>query len=518
MEYKISIIVPVYNAEKTLRRCVESIVCGTEKQLEVILVDDCSNDKSWDLCLELQEEFDNVRCIQNKQNKGVSYTRNQGISVSQSKWIAFVDSDDWVSQNYVSQLLSNCETFQDSLVICGFYYINKFTQIKKKYQFEINKPYIEFQGDKLFDLLDKTMLQSIWNKIFKREIINKGKVEFDETQSMGEDFRFVLDYMMAAGLQKCTVINESLYYYIRANNTSLMSNFGWNDIKYSIESLELLSNICGKNNTLVKQKLEIQIDNLKHNTIYHIVRNKNHTKKDKLNKTIEIVGKEQAAVYYRQQKISFYKENLILFISYINKLKNKVNSYLNKARQNRLIKNQKKLLINKDLTILSQNCIGGVFYHDMGLKFLSPTINLFFKEPDFIKFVNNLEYYINHDINIKWIEEYPIGTIDDINIYFMHYNNCKEAKEAWNRRKQRINYDNILILGTDRNGFTKDIYLEWKKIKYNKILFTVNKEFVSNTSVYFPEYSENNFVPDLIPKREFYKGNKLVQIINGIKE
>ena len=71
----------------------------------------------------------------------------------------------------------------------------------------------------------------------------------------------------------------------------------------------------------------------------------------------------------------------------------------------------KKQLKTHDFTVISQNCIGGVFYHDMGLKFLSPTIDLYIPEPDFIKFISNLEYYINTDLEISDGENYPIGLL-----------------------------------------------------------------------------------------------------------
>ena len=94
MACKASVIVPVYNAEKTLRRCVESIVLGQERNIEVILVEDCSKDHSWELCLELAQEFPNVTAVQNERNSGVSFTRNRGLELAQGDYILFVDSDD----------------------------------------------------------------------------------------------------------------------------------------------------------------------------------------------------------------------------------------------------------------------------------------------------------------------------------------------------------------------------------------------------------------------------------------
>ena len=94
---KISVIIPVYKAAGTLRRCVESIIFGEEQDLEVILIEDCSPDSSWDVCRQLAQEYSHVRCLQNDQNRGVSYTRNRGMDAATGQYILFVDSDDWVS-------------------------------------------------------------------------------------------------------------------------------------------------------------------------------------------------------------------------------------------------------------------------------------------------------------------------------------------------------------------------------------------------------------------------------------
>lgn len=195
------------------------------------------------------------------------------------------------------------------------------------------------------------------------------------------------------------------------------------------------------------------------------------------------------------------------------KISSRIKREIQAFKNNRLIKIQRAKLSCKDVTIISQNCIGGVFYHDMGIKFLSPTINLFFSCDDFVKFVLNLEYYLGLDLEITMGNEYPIGHLNDITAYFMHYNTCTEAKEAWERRKERINWNKIIVLSTDMEDFTDDVYEQWKRITYPKVLFTaVNRK--GEGVVFYPEYEKYKKVPDLIPKREFYKNGILIDYIN----
>ena len=136
--------------------------------------------------------------------------------------------------------------------------------------------------------------------------------------------------------------------------------------------------------------------------------------------------------------------------------------------------NKKKHLKNKDFTIISSNCIGGIIYHDLGLPFLTPTVNLSFDMNDFVKFVSNLKYYIDKDlIKLDTNKEYPIGVIEDIKINFIHYKTFEEAKTKWDERKQRINYDNLFIIGTDKDNCTYETLKAFENLPYeNKIIFT----------------------------------------------
>lgn len=101
---KISIVVAVYNAEKTLKKCVDSLLNQTYNNIEIILVNDCSKDNSLDICNEYSKVNDNVKVISNERNSGVSNTRNNGIDNSTGEYICFVDSDDYVESNYIEVL------------------------------------------------------------------------------------------------------------------------------------------------------------------------------------------------------------------------------------------------------------------------------------------------------------------------------------------------------------------------------------------------------------------------------
>ena len=156
-------------------------------------------------------------------------------------------------------------------------------------------------------------------------------------------------------------------------------------------------------------------------------------------------------------------------------MKGKIAPRMSRLQTKKARKKFKKLEGTADFSIISQNCIGGVMYHDLGLKFLSPTINAYMSALDFIKFCENLEYYcsINAE-DILFVEErqYPVGFLGDIKIYFVHYKTKDEVIQKWNDRRQRINFKKIRIVMTDRDGLDEGLLRRFLKLPYKKILFS----------------------------------------------
>lgn len=126
---------------------------------------------------------------------------------------------------------------------------------------------------------------------------------------------------------------------------------------------------------------------------------------------------------------------------------------------------QRKRLKNQNFTILCSNCIGGIIYNRLGTQFRSPTINLWLLQTDFIKFLLDLKGYLAEElvfVDSKY--DYPVAQLRDIKIYFAHYLTQEEAALAWERRKERINFDNLYIMMYDRDGVTREDLLKLKDI------------------------------------------------------
>lgn len=192
-------------------------------------------------------------------------------------------------------------------------------------------------------------------------------------------------------------------------------------------------------------------------------------------------------------------------------------------------KNRNKKLKNKNVTIISNNCFGGITYEYLNLPFNSPTIGLYFFAPEYIKFINNIKYYTslpleqlkysNSKYN-KYLNKYEqenvvLGKLDDVEIVFLHYKSFEEAKTKWEKRCKRINFDKIIYKFNDQNLCTKKELDDFNDFKgKNKICFT-SKKYDYNGFIWMKKYKKN----ECVKEDAFYYHHYLdiVKYINQIK-
>ena len=148
---------------------------------------------------------------------------------------------------------------------------------------------------------------------------------------------------------------------------------------------------------------------------------------------------------------------------------------------NKFVLKMQKKLKNMEVCIISNNCIGGVLYHDLGLKFNSPTINTLIYGQEFIDFVENIKEFLNCELMYdKSSKEYPIGILSlpnekIVHVHFLHNNNFEEAKLNWDRRKIRVDFDNLFIIYEHFNKYDDSILDKLDKLDLQKVIFTHKK-------------------------------------------
>ena len=205
----ISIIIPVYNVEKYLCRCIDSVINQTYKNLEIILIDDGSTDNSGKICDEYVLKDNRIKVI-HKQNGGVSSARNTGLDVAKGEYIGFVDSDDYIERD-MYEILYNLIVNNNVKISC----CNKFIFSKDKNKFIESKSFPNKAGVLSFEeiLNDSKHDFYIWNKLFNRKLI--GNIHFNEQITLGEDLVFIYQLLQKAG--NAFFYEKAKYYYY--NNT-----------------------------------------------------------------------------------------------------------------------------------------------------------------------------------------------------------------------------------------------------------------------------------------------------------
>lgn len=203
----ISIIVPVYKSEQTLRSCVESLQKQTGVEIEIILVDDGSPDKCPQICDRLAEEDPRVRVV-HKKNGGVSSARNAGMKEAYGEFLLFVDSDDYAEPNMAEELLRHMD--EADLAICGYHHHYMGRDVEKIPGIQ------EWNGAESFlELYGQGFLNMPWNKLFRRKLAGR----FDEGLSLGEDLLFNLDYLRRVS-GNVAIVQKPLHHYIQ-NDTGI---------------------------------------------------------------------------------------------------------------------------------------------------------------------------------------------------------------------------------------------------------------------------------------------------------
>lgn len=308
--YKISIVVAVYNAEKTLNKCIESLLNQTYKNIEIILVNDCSKDNSLDICNEYSKANDNVKVISNERNSGVSDTRNNGIDNSTGEYICFVDSDDYVESNYIEVLYYYYQKY-NTVPICGFVYHDEYNHAKPvKYSWSGNEELVSL--GEAFRLKSELYLTALWNKLFDRRLIVEKNIRFDTNISVGEDLRFSIEYFDKNNISEVYVLKKPLYHYMKLSGNSLISGFV-DDFDRERESLLLIKNLANKYKENVDKEYEKAIEQVKISMIYLIMREKKYSKKEKLTK-VRTIDQEYGISNYYKDILNIMKEKIVNII------------------------------------------------------------------------------------------------------------------------------------------------------------------------------------------------------------
>ncbi len=245
MKDKVSIIVPIYNVEQYLEECVNSILNQTYNNIEILLVDDCATDKSGDIAKQFEEKDSRCKYIKREKNGGLSAARNTGIKNATGDFLCFIDSDDWISDDYVQSMLELAKKDNSEIVVCDYYMV-----IEDRY--EDGNSLIQINNNSTKEEKIAYIRNHACTKMFKKEFwLNQGLM-FPEDIKRGEDMGVTIPLLTYAN--NISIINKNLYYYRqRVNSLSYKKERTKIDLSFYDKTFQ---NMLKNSNTCYKEEIE----------------------------------------------------------------------------------------------------------------------------------------------------------------------------------------------------------------------------------------------------------------------
>ena len=246
----VSIIVPIYNVEKYIYRCVRSLLKQDYSNIEIILVDDGSPDKSLEIIEDMAQNDNRIKII-HKENGGVSSARNRGIDLASGLFVMFVDGDDWVEPTYVSFFVNMVD---ETKCVLGMNY---------NYYFDSGRTNADSDNIEIVDnnmvaenIYNGDIFVAVWNKIYSKQFLDENQIRFNEEIWFGEGMLFNIECLKFAN--EIAVCKKSLYHQI-PNQESAMRAFNLNSFLCGIKSMELQKQIIKSFSDSVKNAWELHL-------------------------------------------------------------------------------------------------------------------------------------------------------------------------------------------------------------------------------------------------------------------
>lgn len=260
----ISVLLPAYNVEKYIAKCLETVINQTYKNIEIIIVDDCSPDSSGLIAEEFSKKDSRIKVIHHKENQGLSAARNTGIDNSNGEYITFIDSDDWVSKDYVEYLYKIITETESDIAMVKSFFTSRFTE-----QVKVDKIYSITPEDMLCDFLYNRIHVGVWNRLYKRTIIGDNRFRLESLT--GEGMQFNTQIIPKA--KKIGVGLKRVYTYNVDNDTSATKKPNLKKQSYgAVENLDYIKKNLVPRTERLDNAVEYQYFTTSLYALTHIVR------------------------------------------------------------------------------------------------------------------------------------------------------------------------------------------------------------------------------------------------------
>lgn len=255
MKPLISVIVPIFNAEKYLNKCINSIICQTYNNLEIILINDGSTDKSLEICEKYAHTDKRIK-LMSKVNGGVSSARNLGLNVANGDYITFVDSDDWLDANMYDEMIKLIKNYDADIAATGYSYEYLDGELIRRNA--KTKEIVLNSLQALKKAFSKDHYQGfLWNKLISFQVINfPEKLRFDEKIYLYEDLLFVSQCILRSEVIAYT--DKPLYHYISLQSGAMQGSYNKKKAT-AITAGEKIFNLCSSRYPELKESLQVML-------------------------------------------------------------------------------------------------------------------------------------------------------------------------------------------------------------------------------------------------------------------
>lgn len=311
MNPKVSVIIPIYNVEKYIEKCLNAVINQTLKEVEIIIIDDGSTDTSGIISGKISQIDTRIILVKNT-NCGVSKSRNQGLELARGEYVVFLDSDDYIEEDMLRKMYLVAEKLSCEVIQCN-YAIDNNGKYKKVYQNIVENKLLK--KDEIVKYLKQQLITGslttyVWDKMYKRDFLQKNNLIFREELDMFEDWYFIMDLVTC--LKRFAFISDNLYYYRVVRNSlcrKYISNYEDLLINLQCEKLKYMDK-WNLNNSLYKYKYIISLYEDIIKLIYYIL-DKNHklNTKTQLLKFNTIIQSNLIEENFNKQNDNIYIEN-----------------------------------------------------------------------------------------------------------------------------------------------------------------------------------------------------------------
>ena len=289
MNELISVIIPVYNNEKWFERCIESVINQTYNNLEIIIINDCSTDNIEDIILKYRDLDNRIIYIKNDENKGVSYSRNKGIEISNSNYIYFLDSDDYIEKDAIETLYNNIKPTDTYCCMLGGF--KEVDGVRK-------------EAHRKIEDLELLKSPSVCVRLFNKRMIEESRIRFSNIK-VGEDLEFVFKLLIFNN--NVTYVDKALFTYVIHNDSSIRS---YTDEQLdTIKAIDSIVKYAKDNNKYeeFKERIEyVAVDHILVGTISRILNMSNY-KESSIEECIDYINNN----YPNWKENRFVKDNIL---------------------------------------------------------------------------------------------------------------------------------------------------------------------------------------------------------------